>query len=166
MSEEYDEISLDLIRKAKARALKILEYADRTERQLRDKLKEGDFPPFAVDEAVAYVQGLHYQDDRRFAESYIRSRRDQKSRYEISNELRLKGIDSALADEVLDEAELMGEDTVCRLFLKKYGTKDLTDPSIYQKAFRYFAGKGFSYEEIKEGITNGIEKSQDEETDT
>ena len=162
MTEEYDEISLELIKKARAQALKILEYADRTEKQLRDKLKEGEFPPFAIDEAVSYVQKLHYQDDRRYAESYIRSRRDQKSRYEIVNELRLRGVDTALAEEVLDLSELSGEETVKKLFLKKYGMKDLSDPALYQKAFRYFAGKGFSYEEIKKGITEGIEESSED----
>ncbi len=162
MTEEYDEISRELIRKARVRAMKILEYADRTEKQLRDKLEEGEFPPFAVDEAVSYVQKLHYQDDRRYAEIYVRSRRDRKSRYELQNELRLRGIDSMLAEEVLREAELSGEDTVRSMFLKKYGSKDLTDPAVYEKAFRYFAGKGFSYEEIKKGITGGISESTEE----
>ena len=163
MSEAYDEVSEEVIRQAKARALKILEYADRTEKQLRDRLKEGEFPPFAIDEAVFYVQQLHYQDDRRYAEVYIRSKRSEKSRYEILHGLTERGISADLAEEMIEEAELDGSDTVCRLFLKKYGTKDLTDSAVYQKAFRYFAGKGFSYEEIRKGITRGIEESGEEE---
>ena len=158
MDDHTNEVMQEVVRQAKNRALKILEYADRTEKQLRDKLKEGEFPPFAVDEAVAYVQALHYQDDRRYAENFVRSRTGQKSKYELSNELRLRGIDSTVIDEVLEEAETDDSETVKRLFCKKYASKDLSDPAVYQKAFRYFAGKGFSYEEIKSGITRGIEE--------
>ena len=165
MGEEFDEVSLEVIRLAKMRAMKILEYADRTEKQLRDRLKEGEFPPFAIDEAVKYVQDHHYQDDRRYAEIYIRSKRDQKSAYEIRNELRLRGIDAAVIDEAVTEAELTEEDTVCSLFKKKYASADLSNPAVYQKAFRYFSGKGYSYETIKAGITRGIEELSADEDD-
>ena len=163
MCEDHGEVSLEIVRQAKARALKILEYADRTEKQLRDKLKEGEFPPFAIDEAVDYVQKLHYQDDVRYAESFIRGRVGRKSAYEIRQELQQRGISKEVAEQDLLDADIEESDTVKALFLKKYGTKDLSDPAVYQKAFRYFAGKGFGYEVIRDGIRRGIEASEDGE---
>lgn len=155
---ENEAVSAEVMRLARARAMKILEYADRTEKQLRDRLKEGEFPPFAIDAAVAYVKEMHYLDDRRYAEIYIRSKTGQKSRYEMTNELRMRGVDEDSIHEALCSEEPDDTETVRRLFLKKYASKDLSDPGVYQKAFRYFGGKGFSYESIREGIRRGIEE--------
>ena len=152
---------MQIIRQAKARALKILEFSDKTEKQLRDKLKEGEFPPFAVDEAIEYVRGFHYIDDLRYAEAYIRGRRSRKSTYELRMELRQKGlyqdtIETALVNEPPDE-----ENTLKELFLKKYGRKDLSDPKTYEKAFRYFAAKGYGFDDIKKAISSAVEGQED-----
>lgn len=160
MNEEYDDLQKEIIRQAKARALKILEFSDKTEKQLRDKLKEGEFPPFAVDEAVEYVRGYHYIDDLRYAEAYIRGRRSRKSTYELRMELRQKGVDAdtietALENEPSDELSALKE-----LFIKKYGRKDLSDPKTYEKAFRYFATKGYGFDDIKRAISEAVEEQE------
>ena len=107
MNEEYDDLQKEIIRQAKARALKILEFSDKTEKQLRDKLKEGEFPPFAVDEAIEYVRGFHYIDDLRYAEAYIRGRRSRKSTYELRMELRQKGLDPDTIETALVNLSLI-----------------------------------------------------------
>ena len=45
-----------VIRKAKQKAMRLLEQMDRSERNLRQKLAQNGFPPKAVDAAVDYVK--------------------------------------------------------------------------------------------------------------
>ena len=156
MNSDYDEIQQEIIKKAETKALAILNYMDRTEFQLREKLKEGEFPPFAIEEAVEYVRSFHYIDDERYAENFIRRRKEEKSLFELRMELKKRGveesdIDTALLNEPVDEKE-----AVKALFCKKYGRMDLTDRKVYEKALRYFSGKGFSYENIRHGIEEAL----------
>ncbi len=151
---------------AKKKAMRLLEYADRTEKQLRDKLKEGEFPPSAIDAAIEYVKAFHYLDDRRYAENYVRGHAGRKSRYELKQELRLRGVSDAYAEEALLLAEGSGEldeaASVSALFLKKYAHKDLGDPKLYEKAFRYFATKGYAYDVIKRGLEQALSESYED----
>ncbi len=163
MNEEYDDLQKEIIRQAKARALKILEFSDKTEKQLRDKLKEGEFPPFAVDEAIEYVRGYHYIDDLRYAEVYIRGRRSRKSTYELRMELRQKGVDPELIETALENEPPDEQNTIKELFIKKYGRKDLSDPKTYEKALRYFAAKGYSFDDIKKAVSAAVSEQNEEQ---
>ena len=146
-------------RSARKKAMNLLLYSDRTEQQLREKLVSLGFSPRAIDDAVAYVKSYHYLDDRRYAENFLRNRKDQKSLSEIRLLLSSRGISREILDELMEEDADEGEkDTVKKLFLKKYAGKDLADPSVYQKAFRYLSGKGFQYEDIRTGIEEALEE--------
>ena len=158
---DHSEIQAEVIREARKKALRLLTISDRTEFQLREKLREGGFPPEAVDDAVEYVRSFHYIDDRRYAEAFIRSRKDEKSLFELRMELRKRGVGEDLADEVLQEAEPDERAVISRLFEKKYASKDLSDPKIFERAFRYFGSRGFSYEDIKAAVTEAVEREED-----
>ena len=162
MSTEYTEAEQEIILRAKKKALKLLEFQDRTERQLRDKLKEGEFPPFAVDEAVEYVRSFHYIDDLRYARAFVENRKSSRSRYELLHMMKERGIDEETITKVLDEAELDEQSALESLFLKKYGKKDLTDPKTYEKAFRYFSTKGYRYQDIKRALEKVVSESASE----
>ena len=42
-----------------------------TERQLRDKLRQGEYPQDVIEEAVAYVKSYGYVDDRKYYLRYL-----------------------------------------------------------------------------------------------
>ena len=157
---EHSEIQAEVIREARKKALRLLTVSDRTEFQLREKLREGGFPPEAVDAAIEYVRSFHYIDDARYAEVFVRSRKEEKSVYEIRMELRKRGVADTLIEEALQGAEIDEQKTVAWLFSKKYGKKDLTDPRIYERAFRYFGTRGFSYEDIRAALTEAVTEEE------
>lgn len=157
MSTPESEIGNEVILLAKKKALSLLNYCDRTEFQLRQKLEEGAFPPQAIEEAIQYVYSFHYLDDRRYAENYVFSKRNEKSLFEIREELKCRGVEADLIDDVLSQSDFDETETVSALFQKKYGHKDLSDPALYEKALRYFAGKRFPYDAAKNGIRKAIE---------
>ena len=48
----------DMIKQAKQKALSLLNYMDRTESQLRQKLKEKSFSDEAIEQAIDYVKSF------------------------------------------------------------------------------------------------------------
>ena len=78
--EKYDSIMREVIvRRAKQKAIDFLKRMDRTEQELRIKLKREEYPPVAVEAAIDYVKSYHYIDDMRYIENYIRLKKGTKS---------------------------------------------------------------------------------------
>ena len=141
-----------ILKRAKQKALSLLQSMDRTKSELRERLLRQDFPEKIADEAVRYVESFGYVDDRRYVESFILSRKGRKSKREIFAELSRKQVDEAIVDEMMERC-YDAEDSVeaIRRFLKKrhYDPEQATMEEK-QKVYAYLARKGFSYREIKE----------------
>lgn len=96
-----------ILKRAKLRAMHLLEDMDRTESELREKLRQGRYPEEAVEGAVAYVKSFGYLDDARYAENFVRSRKAVKSRREIRMLLSRKGIEDKWIEKPLRYAMRM-----------------------------------------------------------
>lgn len=68
----------------------------RTESALREKLKAGQYPENAISGAIEYVRSFGYLDDARYAENFVMSRKDTKSKREIKALLSQKGVSDDL----------------------------------------------------------------------
>ena len=65
---DYEKLITEVVgKRAKKRALHLLEQMDRSERKLREKLTQGGYPDCCVDAAIDYVKSFHYLDDYSFA---------------------------------------------------------------------------------------------------
>ena len=60
-----------LVKRAKKRVMYLLQKQDRTEKQLRDKLRENGYSEDIIEEAIDYVMSYHYVDDERYAANYV-----------------------------------------------------------------------------------------------
>ncbi len=153
LSEEiYNEIEHTvLLKRAKKRALHLLEQMPRTEVQLRKKLEQNGYSQGNVEEAITYVKSFGYINDSIYAESYVRAHYDRKSRRELMFQLREKGIKEEDIIHALDHiiAE-QGESSAVQRAIRRRGI-DLDNISEEQKTklYGYLARKGFTYEEIK-----------------
>lgn len=119
--EQYEQIRHEIIgKRARKRAMHLLEKMDRTEQQLRKKLLESGYPEDLAEDAISYVKRFHYVDDARFADCYVCLRGAEKSRGKLLAELQGKGVDRELANRVLSEHEderdepQMIRDLMCR----------------------------------------------------
>lgn len=139
----------EILHLAKKQCLNLLKQSDKTEMQLRRKLKEGGFPPFAVDGAIAYAASFHYIDDERYARNYLEMGGQKKSRKRMEMELLQKGIDREQIRRCLDEVENNEEEAAFSLLKKRAAGKDWTDERVQRRLFQYLAGQGFSYEIIR-----------------
>lgn len=148
-----------ILKRAKLRAMHLLEDMDRTEAALRDKLCQGLYPPDAVEGAVQYVKSFGYLNDSRYAENFVRSRQGSKSRKEIQALLLRKGITAeqieAAFEACYDEESGDGEKSAIQKILrKKRFSPEEWDESEMQKIYAYLARKGFRYDTVRQVIQN------------
>lgn len=109
-----------LLKRAKLRAMHLLEDMDRTESALREKLRQGLYPSDVTEAAIEYVKSFGYLDDVRYAENFVRSRQNVKSKKEIGTALLQKGISSEIAKRAMEICyEEMGEEEAIRKIIKK-----------------------------------------------
>lgn len=139
-----------LLKRAKLRALHLLNDMARTEGQLRDKLKRNGYPEDIVDEALSYVKSFGYINDEEYIRSFIESRKEKKSRREIYALLGQKGVDRETVERILEEAyEGHTEEEAIRMILsRKHWNQEETDEKKRQKMYAYLVRKGFRYEDI------------------
>ncbi len=139
------------VRRAKLRALRLLEEMDRTEANVREKLQGAGFNEKAVEEAIAYVKSYGYIDDERFARVYIESKSRNKSRKQIEMELIYKkGVDKELVARGFETAATADIQEVIQKYMKKRKIDpENCDYEQKQKFFIYMLRKGFQMEDLK-----------------
>jgi len=154
----YSEIMNTLLAKrCKLRAMNLLQKKDYTEKQLRDKLKEGLYPDDTVNEAIDYVKSFRYLDDERFARDYITYHMPMRSKDRISQDLNSKGIDKEIIVSVLDELYSEADsdvelEQIKKLLVKKHYVKDQADFKEKQKLMAFLLRKGFQISEIRKAM--------------
>lgn len=126
-----EELMNSLVKKAKKKAMDLLKAMDRTEAELRHKLEYSGYTDEIVKEAIEYVKSYQYIDDLRYACSYIRIKKQIKSRRQILGELKQKGISDTDIEEALFTEYDNEEEAIQREISKK--VKDVEELSRDEK---------------------------------
>lgn len=151
----FEKIKTEIVlKRAKLRAMHLLNDMDRTEVQLRMKLKQGLYPEDIVEQAVQYVKSFGYIGDSDYARRFIQSRQGTKSQKEIYAALSQKGIDRKLIENAMEKYyESADEQEAIRKILakKRFAAEEATDAEK-NKIFNYLVRKGFSYNNIRQVI--------------
>ncbi len=109
-----------LIRRSRERLLYLLKQRDYTEAELKRKFREGFYPEEIAELALDYGRKLHYVDDRRVAETYIRTRSGEKSARYLKTALLNRGVDKELIEELLEEEAPDETAQICRELKKRH----------------------------------------------
>lgn len=145
-----------LPKRAKLRSMNLLKSRTYTERQIREKLRQGFYPEAVIDEAVEYIKSFHYIDDRRYVKDYIVYYSESRSQGRIKQDLIKKGIDRELIDAVYEEEleeELPDETVLIHKWLqKKSYDRDCAGYQERQKMGAFLYRKGFSMDKIEKMI--------------
>lgn len=148
--EVYGKIVELLSKRARERCLYLLESMARTERQLKDKLKDAYYPDEAIEYALSYCKEKHYVDDLDYAERFIGSRSATLSKKMIEQKLFQKGIDREVMEQAFSNAEYDETAALCALVADKYGDVSDLGYEERQKLIKKLMTKGFSYDAIKQ----------------
>lgn len=141
--------------KAFQSALRLLESRPRTVAEIRDKLRRKEFAPELIDRALERLDSLGLVDDASFARRWIENRQllSPRGKGALRDELRRKGIDREIADSVLGDNELLGDQgeqamEIGRAALRKYA--DAPDKMTFtRKLGGYLQRRGFGFDTIR-----------------
>lgn len=102
-SSIYDKIIEETVyRRAKQKAMAILKYMDRTEKELFIKLKEAFYTEDITLRTIEYLKSYNYLNDERFASYYIRTKMNTLSKLTIKTKLIQKGINMNVLEKIMD----------------------------------------------------------------
>jgi len=156
MDKELNE--KELLLKGKKRALRLFERKDYTRKELTDRLYKDGYNEDMVTQIIAYVDSFHYLDDSRVAGSFIRSRKEHKSKKEIEYLLKQKGvrdeeIEAAIEENYKNEDGIEQEEIAIARYLRKVHVgKEELDAMTYEEKQKIAAKlyrKGFASEKIR-----------------
>ena len=153
--DQMNLINEKLTKRAKLRAMHLLESMGRTEEQLRKKLQTSGYPDTAVEEAIRYVKSFGYINDDAYIYNFAESRKNKKSRREICASLMQKGLGADQINRVLDEiyenhSERSAIEDIIR---KKRWDIENADFKEKSKMEAYLVRKGFKYDDIKSAFS-------------
>lgn len=139
-------------RKAKERALYLLDYRDHSYKELYDKLRR-NYSPEICEAVMEKMIEIGVIDDRKYAERYARYLFEVKhaGKYKARAEMLKKGIDKEIVDEFLEEYEEDTQERLKELVEKKYA-RYLTDEKGVQKVFNALVRYGYNYSDVREVI--------------
>lgn len=149
--EQFQEIRQEiLIKRARRRTMHLLEKMDRTESQLRMKLRQGCYPEDVIEDAIAYVKSYHYLDDLRYAQNYVRSQKERKSQRKIQMELAGKGVSREVIQQAVEEEyqQEKEQELILKWMEKRHYSARTADLKEKRKMYQFLLRRGFRSNDI------------------
>lgn len=142
--------SEEALQEALERAYNYLSYRPRSRTEVRNYLRRKETPPAIIDAALARLDHLNLVNDRDFASFWVESREHFSPRgaRALKNELRMKGVDREVLDELIDNEK---DEERAMLAGRKKALSLVRIPDIDFATFRSRLGsflqrRGFSYD--------------------
>ncbi|MCM1117829.1 MAG: recombination regulator RecX [bacterium] len=150
----FDEL---LPRRAKLRAMNLLQSRDYTESQLRDKLRDGGYPETVTAQALEYVKSFRYVDDLRYAGDYLTTFAGRKSLRRMEQDLQQKGIARTVIEQAVElwQEQCGGQDELqmaCELLDKRHYDREASDRRQQQRMYNFLMYRGFSSDVIRKAL--------------
>lgn len=154
--EQYKKILEEtILHRAKLRCMNLLKTMDRTEAQLRQKLKQGEYPDEIIERAIEYAKGYRYVDDERYARQYVQCFCEKKSKYQIIQELMRKGIRKEMVEQAFaDIPEINEIEQIQKWMEKRNFDPENADRKEQQRFYGFLMRRGFSAENIRKALRN------------
>ncbi len=158
--------SLDESGKATSTALALLARRPRSEREVRDRLRQKDYGDAAIDEAIGRLEGWGYLDDAAFARFWVENRVANKPRGErlMAQELWRKGVARPVVQEAIAAAEIDETQAALSVARAKLRAYRGLDPSVARRRLAaYLVRRGFGYDVVRQVLDQVLGNSDDDE---
>jgi regulatory protein len=147
---------------ARDAALRYLASADRSEDEVRRKLRQAGHAEETVEEALAFLRAAGLVDDVRLARDWTESRgiRRQIGPRRLEAELRRKGIDAEIVREAVEGlSEEQTVEAAIAYALRRPDASRLDDPAARRRLCAALQRRGYDWETIEQVIA-AIEENQ------
>ncbi|MFJ8106677.1 recombination regulator RecX [Streptomyces sp. NPDC096132] len=145
---EKGEPSGDPAERARAICLRLLTGTPRTRKQLADALRKREIPDDVAEEVLSRFEEVGLINDSAFADAWVESRHHGRglARRALAQELRTKGVDSALIDEAVAQLDSEREEETARDLVarKLRSTRGLDRDKRLRRLAGMLARKGYS----------------------
>lgn len=133
----------------KEKALRLLEFRSHSEKELVDKLKRAGSKFEDIKTTVEFLCEYGFLDDRKYATKKAHDLFSLKKygKMRIREDLKMRGIKNEYIEEALNSIEEDEKENLLPLVEKKL--KGNFDKKNIEKAIRYFAMRGYRYEDVK-----------------
>ncbi len=152
--------TLDTYEKVKEKALRLLEFRSHSELELRQKLRHQSASEEHIEETLDFCRRYGFVNDKSYAERKAADLINLK-KYglrRVKSELKAKGIDSSVIDEVLLKYDTNEESDVLITLAEKKLRGDFSDKNT-ERCIRYFIYRGYDIYDIRNAITTVKERS-------
>ena len=139
----------DHLQRCLGAANRLLGYRPRSEAELRERLQRRGFDSDSIDAAINKLKKYGLVDDVAFAQFWQENRStfSPRSKWLTSQELRRKGVNSEIIEQVVDISDDIGN--AYRAALSKMRRVPLSDHQIFRRRLGDFLHRrGFTYETI------------------
>jgi len=142
------------------RALRLLNYRERSVQELRSRLLDDGYPEPLVEDVTARLVELELLDDARFAGCLVRSKRASGwGRSRISQALKAKGVSQAVSERALDEGGEREFDRALAIALRR----PPVDRAGVEKTLARLLRKGYSFDVALRAAKSSLDASDDDE---
>lgn len=170
--DEFTQIEVlyqDTIRKALGTAIQYLASRMRSEKEVRDHLKQKEIEDPVIQEVIHRLYNLKYLNDEEFALAYVRTQMNttDKGPNVVKVELKEKGVATAILEKVLNEYSYdLQLSKVIQLCHKAQKKKRNDSQFVFeQKLKQALNRKGYSFSIIEEAMMEMQETEQDEDVE-
>ena len=158
-------LAVDSAARATAAALAFLGYRPRTEREVRDRLRERGHAPAAVEATIERLRGWRYVDDAGFARFWVEGRVEHRPRGRrlLEQELRQKGVDRETAREAVADADYDEVAAAVALARKRWPAYAADDPaSARRRLGAYLQRRGFGWDAVRAALRDVLREDADD----
>lgn len=143
--------------KARNYVLRLLKFRQRSEKEIRDKLKQKNYDSKTIDEAVSHFKKIKFIDDEEFVKGWINSRiKKPLGLQAIKLELVQKGVREEIIEKSLKEKKLTFDESNALRELMSNRLNKLIDryesEDVKHRLSTYFIRRGFSANTVYETI--------------
>ena len=162
-SEEAEQQAVD-------RALNYLSFRPRSREEVRRYLQRKETPPYVIDAALERLDRLNFVNDRAFVEFWVENRDkfNPRGSRALKNELRLKGVERDIVDELVDKD---GDEELALRAARKKAASLAHTPGMDYATFRNRLGaflqrRGFGYEVVTHTVKALWNEMKQEDTES
>jgi regulatory protein len=135
-------------KKAKNYALRLIKFRLRSEKEIRDKLKNKGYGPEVIEEVLAFLKKTQFVDDALFAKLWVQSRiKRSMGLGRLAYELKGKGIDKGVIQEAISGVrEGYNEEEVVREIIQRKLAKmrHLSADKIKARLYGFLLRRGYT----------------------
>ena len=152
---------MDSFEKLYNKALRFLSFRPRSEKEIRDYLQKKNSDPQTAQKIIDKLKEYNFINDKEFARLWFESRIKLKPRAirVIKLELKQKGIEDELIDEIFDNTKTDDKELALVLAEKRFKRYAKEEPQkAKEKMYRFLISKGFNYDTIKDVVDHVLGK--------